>query len=598
MLDRVKEGVLSMKTHELEKELGISKHTIFYYEKEGIVTPQRDDNGYRSYSQDDLQKLIMVKFLRNLNISIDDVKAILNNELDFKECLKINQIHLEKQIKSLEEVQENIEMYVSKDLPMLPALQQIQRETKNYKLGYQKTTDTVSLGRRLTKKLALKKFLYKFIPTFLIVLFFSVVNDQDILTRILSVLVISFVLTNGLIAADFQFSQLWLRLPLDQTRNQSVEFLNDRIRYYQFKGYMDNVKYFYAVLFGKEDKFMNEYKYEDIQSVELLLKHRYESYGTPIARDWYVLDYRFEFKDGNHFYFYWPFTIDDVKAILNNELDFKECLEINQIHLEKQIKSLEEVQENIEMYVRKDLPMLPALQQIQRESKNYKLGYQKTTDTVSLGRRLTKKLALRKFLYKIPAAITPSFILWICTVALFDENFENPTTLIIIFALLMILFVNIFVATEFQFSQIWLKMPLDQTMNQSVEFLRDGIRYYQFHGYFNNLKYYYGVLFNKAEKYMQFYKYEDIQSVELLLKHRYESYGTPIAKDWYVLDYRFEFKDGNHFYFYWPITLDDDSRFIGTILDEKVENIIDKDHVIDALKNGIHLNDYVKKAEN
>ena len=195
-----------MKTHELEKELGISKHTIFYYEKEGIVTPQRDENGYRSYSQEDLQKLIMVKFLRNLNISIDDVKAILNNELDFKECLEINQIHLEKQIKSLEEVQENIEMYVRKDLPMLPALQQIQREAKNYKLGYQKTTDTVSLGRRLTKKLALRKFLYKFIPTFLIVLFFSVVNDQDILTRILSVLVISFVLTNGLIAADFQFS--------------------------------------------------------------------------------------------------------------------------------------------------------------------------------------------------------------------------------------------------------------------------------------------------------------------------------------------------------------------------------------------------------
>ena len=59
MLDKVKEGVLSMKTHELEKELGISKHTIFYYEKEGIVTPQRDDNGYRSYSQEDLQKLII-----------------------------------------------------------------------------------------------------------------------------------------------------------------------------------------------------------------------------------------------------------------------------------------------------------------------------------------------------------------------------------------------------------------------------------------------------------------------------------------------------------------------------------------------------------
>lgn len=309
MLDKVKEGVLSMKTHELEKELGISKHTIFYYEKEGIVTPQRDDNGYRSYSQEDLQKLIMVKFLRNLNISVDDVKAILNNELDFKECLKINQIHLEKQIKSLEEVQGNIEMYVRKDLPMLPALQQIQRETKNYKLGYQKTTDTVSLGRRLTKKLAIKKFLYRFIPTFLIVLFFSAVNEQDVLTRVLSVLVISFVFTNGLIAADFL--------------SQSVEFLNDRIRYYRFKGFKDNVKYFYAVLFGKEPKFMNEYKYEDIQSVELLLKHRYENYRTPIARDWYVLDYRFEFKDGNHFYFYCPFTIDNDARFIGMILDEK-----------------------------------------------------------------------------------------------------------------------------------------------------------------------------------------------------------------------------------------------------------------------------------
>ena len=45
-------------------------------------------------------------------------------------------------------------------------------------------------------------------------------------------------------------------------------------------------------------------------------------------------------------------------------------------------------------------------------------------------------------------------------------------------------------------------------------------------------------------------------------------------------------------------TIDDDARFIGMILDEKVENVIDKNHVIDALKNGIHLNDYVKTTEN
>ena len=218
MLDEVKEGVLFMKTHELEKELGISKHTIFYYEKEGIVTPQRDANGYRSYNQDDLQKLIMVKFLRNLNISIDDVKAILNNELDFKECLEINQIHLEKQIKSLEEVQENIEMYVRKDLPMLPALQQIQREAKNYKLGYQKTTDTVSLGRRLTKKLALRKFLYKIpaaiTPSFIMWICAASFFDENLekTTALIIIFILLMILfINIFVATEFQFSQIWLK---------------------------------------------------------------------------------------------------------------------------------------------------------------------------------------------------------------------------------------------------------------------------------------------------------------------------------------------------------------------------------------------------
>ena len=65
-----------MKTHELEKELGISKHTIFYYEKEGIVTPQRDDNGYRSYSQEDLQKLIMVKFFEYPQSTGNDLREV------------------------------------------------------------------------------------------------------------------------------------------------------------------------------------------------------------------------------------------------------------------------------------------------------------------------------------------------------------------------------------------------------------------------------------------------------------------------------------------------------------------------------------------
>ena len=81
-----------MKTNELEKEIGLSKYTIRYYEKEGLIQPKREENGYRDYDDETVQKLKIIKFLRNLQISVDDIKAILDGELDFRHCLKINQV--------------------------------------------------------------------------------------------------------------------------------------------------------------------------------------------------------------------------------------------------------------------------------------------------------------------------------------------------------------------------------------------------------------------------------------------------------------------------------------------------------------------------
>ena len=46
----------NMKTNELEKEIGLSKYTIRYYEKEGLIQPKREENGYRDYDDETVQK--------------------------------------------------------------------------------------------------------------------------------------------------------------------------------------------------------------------------------------------------------------------------------------------------------------------------------------------------------------------------------------------------------------------------------------------------------------------------------------------------------------------------------------------------------------
>ena len=59
-----------MKIKELEAITGIPRATIRFYEKEGLLSPEREDNGYREYSEEDKDKLMKIKLLRLLSIPI------------------------------------------------------------------------------------------------------------------------------------------------------------------------------------------------------------------------------------------------------------------------------------------------------------------------------------------------------------------------------------------------------------------------------------------------------------------------------------------------------------------------------------------------
>ena len=72
-----------MTTHEIEEMLGIAKQTLIYYEKEGFITPQRNSNNYHNYLK---KKLILL--LRSMEISIDEIKLILNNQFSIRDALK------------------------------------------------------------------------------------------------------------------------------------------------------------------------------------------------------------------------------------------------------------------------------------------------------------------------------------------------------------------------------------------------------------------------------------------------------------------------------------------------------------------------------
>lgn len=63
---------------DVSRRLRISRDTLRFYEKKGIIHPQKLENGYRSYSYEDTRTLLDILFYRRLDFSIEDIKRILH----------------------------------------------------------------------------------------------------------------------------------------------------------------------------------------------------------------------------------------------------------------------------------------------------------------------------------------------------------------------------------------------------------------------------------------------------------------------------------------------------------------------------------------
>ena len=56
---------------------GLPAKTIRYYEEIGLLRPERDGNGYRAFSQQDVHTLAFLSRARSLGFTIEDCRALL-----------------------------------------------------------------------------------------------------------------------------------------------------------------------------------------------------------------------------------------------------------------------------------------------------------------------------------------------------------------------------------------------------------------------------------------------------------------------------------------------------------------------------------------
>ena len=80
---------------ELAEKVGLSRSTLLYYEKQGLLHGVRQNNGYRLYSDKDLQQLHLLQQLQAGGLTLKECKSFLDS--------KVQRSVLEKRLQQLDE---------------------------------------------------------------------------------------------------------------------------------------------------------------------------------------------------------------------------------------------------------------------------------------------------------------------------------------------------------------------------------------------------------------------------------------------------------------------------------------------------------------
>ena len=77
-----------MTIKELERQTGLPRTTIRFYEQEGLIAPERRENNYRDYSEEDAATLEKIKLLRKLSLEVGNISRLKAGELTLSQALR------------------------------------------------------------------------------------------------------------------------------------------------------------------------------------------------------------------------------------------------------------------------------------------------------------------------------------------------------------------------------------------------------------------------------------------------------------------------------------------------------------------------------
>lgn len=106
-----------MKIKEVEALVGIKKTNIRFYEREGLLNPERsEENNYREYSEEDVRRLEQIKMLRMLDVPTADIRLLFDDKLEMQEVMERRLESIDREEKALQEMRQLCQTIITKQI--------------------------------------------------------------------------------------------------------------------------------------------------------------------------------------------------------------------------------------------------------------------------------------------------------------------------------------------------------------------------------------------------------------------------------------------------------------------------------------------------
>lgn len=307
-----------MKMKEAEQKTGLSKQTLIWYEKEGLIHPRRNENQYREYSDHDIMTLRLIRMLRNMDVSIDDIRQFLENHLSLEELLEEQKAFLRGEADRVRDMENTVRFYADTQAPMIEDLEKMHQPKTDW-AGRQKPLKTFRIGarpdRKVLKKLLLWNLVWSVGVLFVAVLFLY--NFETVWEKPLPVLFLPLVAGAAVLLGMFGFGIPQMgAINIADRYCQYAEFSRDGMSYIRANSLAEKLRFLSKAMKGRENEYMTFVPYEKIENVTICRDTKYAKVFVPIAGEFSVTSFVFRFKDKASYSILHRFFYDNDEEII------------------------------------------------------------------------------------------------------------------------------------------------------------------------------------------------------------------------------------------------------------------------------------------